>query len=373
MSNKNSFTCASCTSEYDVSEANEVNGYSYCNNCFDEFFVRCSYCDELIHIDDNDGNSETVLCGNCYTYYFTSCENCLRIIHTDDAHYLDDCDDPYCSTCYNEIIDRESSADIHDYSYKPSPIFYGDEGYFMGIELEVDCGGCYSDNAAGILEIANHTDEHIYIKRDGSIDDGFEIVTHPMSYYYHMNCMPWQSIMSKCVSLGYRSHQTSTCGLHIHIGRNSLGKDKPQQEETISRILYFTEKHWDEILKFSRRTQNQINRWARRYGYKNNPTEVLDYAKEAPNGRYSAINLLNTATIEFRLFRGTLKYKTFVATLQLVEEICKVSKSMSDEAMQDLSWQSFVSSITGKPELIEYLKLHSLYINEPYNDEEEDI
>ena len=36
-----------------------------------------------------------------------------------------------------------------------------------------------------ILEIANEYDEHIYIKSDSSLDDGMEIVTHPMTLEYH--------------------------------------------------------------------------------------------------------------------------------------------------------------------------------------------
>ncbi len=54
-------------------------------------------------------------------------------------------------------------------------------------------------------------------------------------------------------------------------------------------------------------------------------------------GRYAAVNLCNYSTIEFRLFRGTLKINTFIATLQLVNEICNVAVSMSDESLQKLS------------------------------------
>jgi len=42
------------------------------------------------------------------------------------------------------------------------------------------------DNASKLKEIANSIHEHIYIKSDGSIDDGFEIASHPMTLDYHM-------------------------------------------------------------------------------------------------------------------------------------------------------------------------------------------
>lgn len=89
-------------------------------------------------------------------------------------------------------------------------------------------------------------------------------------------------------------------------------------------------------------------------------------------GRYVAVNLENYNTVEFRLFRGTLCYKTFIATLQLVDEICFQAMSLTDREMEELSWSEFVSRILPKKtELIEYLKLKRLYVNEVIEQEEE--
>jgi len=147
------------------------------------------------------------------------------------------------------------------------------------------------------------------------------------------------------------------------------------QEKTISNILFFIEKCWDQMLRFSRRTEEQMNRWASRYGYKDNPKELLEHAKNNTIGRYACVNLSNLATIEFRMFRGTLKLNTFIATLQLVDQICNVAISLSNEEMKNLSWQDFVLGISkdNKPELIEYLKLRQLYVNEPIIEENEEI
>ena len=92
--------------------------------------------------------------------------------------------------------------------------------------------------------------------------------------------MPWKDVLRKAVSLGYRSHQSGTCGLHIHVSRNAFGAEAPVQEEAIARVLYFVEKHWEELLKFSRRTPRQLDRWAARYGYREQPQEILDHAKK---------------------------------------------------------------------------------------------
>ena len=70
------------------------------------------------------------------------------------------------------------------------------------------------------------------------------------------------------------------------------------------------------------------------------------------------------------MFRGTLKLNTLLATLQLVNRICDVAFTLSDEEMQGLSWSDFVASIT-EPELIQYLKERRLYINEEITGEEE--
>ena len=219
------------------------------------------------------------------------------------------------------------------------------------------------------LYIGNKADEHIYIKSDGSLDDGFEIVSHPMTLEYHKK-YHWEDIFKKAVNLGYRSHQTSTCGLHIHVNRNAFGDNQTELEEVISKILFFIEKHWNEIFQFSRRSTYNMNRWSARYGFEKTGKAILDKAKNGSNVRYVAVDLSNYHTIEFRLFRGTLKYNTFIATLQMVKKICDVALSMSECDIDNMSWSSFVSTIT-ENELIQYLKERRLYINDEITNEEE--
>jgi len=113
-----------------------------------------------------------------------------------------------------------------------------------------------------------------------------------------------------------------------------------------------------------------MNRWAARYGFEKTRKEILDKAKSGKNGRYVAVNLKNYYTIEFRLFRGTLKYNTFIATLQLVNKICDVALSMSEEEIDNMSWSYFVASIE-EPELVQYLKERRLYVNELIMESEE--
>lgn len=210
---------------------------------------------------------------------------------------------------------------------------------FYGVELEIDKGGDYAEE---ILNTANAHNLHLYAKHDGSIDDGFELVAHPMTLEYHTNTMNWSGVMDMALSLDYRSHQTQTCGLHIHVNRKAFGNDYDTQEDSISRIVHFVEMHWNELLKFSRRTEANMNRWASRYGISTTAKDTYKNAKAKHCGRYVAINLENYSTIEFRIFRGTLRYKTFLATLQLVDEICNLAIKLSDRELEGMSWSDFV-------------------------------
>ncbi len=109
-----------------------------------------------------------------------------------------------------------------------------------------------------------------------------------------------------------------------------------------------------------------MEHWAARYGRKDEPKEVLNNAKYSYN-RYSCVNLTPSETIEFRIFRGTLKYNTIIATLQLVETICDVASALSDDEVKGLTWSEFVSRLyeDTTPELIQYLKERRLYVNDP--------
>ncbi len=239
------------------------------------------------------------------------------------------------------------------------------------MELEIDGAGESCDNAEAILDLCSFPHELIYCKHDGSLEDGFEIVTHPMTLDFHCAEMPWETVYRKSVELGYCSHLASTCGLHIHVNRTAFGETEYEQDECISRILYFFEKHWSELLKCSRRTERQLARWAARYGYKENPVDILEHAKKCcDSSRYTCVNLTNNDTIEFRIFRGTLKVNTIIATLQMVNRICDLAIFSSDEEVKRLSWSEFVSR-ADEPELIRYLKERRLYINEEIESEVE--
>ena len=364
------FTCCHCGQEHPLENCVLVGDDALCERCANEETVICSRCGERIYRDDNAGDENTPLCQPCYDRHYTSCERCGRIIHLDDAYYEDDDEDyPLCYDCHTHASRGKA---IQDYYYKPEPLFRGDGPRYFGVELEIDGAGEDDTSARKIMEIANGNGaENLYCKHDGSLDDGFEMVTHPMTLEYHMKEMPWARILQEAIHLGYTSHQANTCGLHVHVNRDAFGESETEQDAVIARILYFFEKNWEELLKFSRRTPRQLERWATRYGYKDQPKELLDHAKKGYHGgRYTSVNLTNADTIEFRIFRGTLKYNTLIATLQLLDRICDVAICLTDDQVKAMSWTTFVSGCT-QPELVRYLKERRLYVNDPVESEEE--
>ena len=355
------FICNNCGVEFSLDDVIYVGDDLLCPDCADNLTTTCEHCHEYVYIEDTITDRITTLCRDCYSNSYYTCENCETIIHTDNTYYAnDDSDRPLCYSCW-----QNHRNTIHEYSYVPDNlIFHGKGNRYFGVELEIDDGGTDNDNAQALLEVANDRAENLYIKTDGSLNEGLELVTHPMTLEYHINDMPWADLLYEAKSLGYLSHSSETCGLHVHISRTAFGSTYAAQEECIARLVFFVEKFWSELLRFSRRTRSQLNRWAARYGMKLCPKEQIDHAKNSCAGRYTAVNLTNSETVELRLFRGTLKLNTLIATLQFVNHLCEVAISLSDQELQDMSWFDFLDMIS-EPELIQYLKERRLYVNEP--------
>lgn len=136
-------------------------------------------------ICEDCAKNECVTCESCYTNHYCRCFECNELINENDVYLIDD--ECYCEECYNNRVENDC---INDYCYKPEPIFYGYGNRYYGIELEIDKGGKYGDYA--------------------------KIISHPMTLKYHLEEMDWESILQTAKNLGYYSHDTSTCGYHVH-------------------------------------------------------------------------------------------------------------------------------------------------------------
>ena len=183
------FNCDLCGTQHPITEENEMDGLLICTDCMMEETEVCQHCSTRIWRGDNAGDAVTPLCQSCYDMYYTRCSDCNEILYESDAYYMDDDEDtPYCYHCAENY--RRCSG-IHAYSYKPKPIFRGEGMRFFGVELEIDEGGELEANAKELLKLANsEADEFIYCKSDGSLSEGFEIVSHPFTLDYHINEFP---------------------------------------------------------------------------------------------------------------------------------------------------------------------------------------
>jgi len=241
---------------------------------------------------------------------------------------------------------------IHSFNYKPNKFKFNSihgetDLLYMGFELEIDKGGKSDENAKLVIDMLG--EDNIYCKHDGSLDNGFEIVTHPATLDYHYN-MNYEEMMKKLIELDYKSHDTTTCGLHIHFNKNYFSENKTIQDLNITKLLYLFEKYWDNVEKFSRRSSG----YAQRYYIKLDDSmfDVLSKAKNAYN-KYYAINLRNEDTVEIRTFKGTLKYNTLIATLQFVNRIVKICKNTDLLEIQNVTWEDIIAN--PEKELKQYL------------------
>ncbi len=330
-----------------------------CEDCANCHYWQCDHCHEYISRRQLWYNGNMTLCYCCAEDYYI-CYECGDAIHTYNTHYID-------GECYCEDCAASQRTYIHDYDYKPDVIFFGGDAGF-GLELEID-DGYYKEEAAEAIQ--NIGGEHIYLKEDGSLSaDGFEIVTHPATLKYHMEEFPWDEILSMAMEYEYKSHDTNTCGLHIHASRELFGHDRTLQDLNIAKAMLLIDAYWDEyIVPFSRRDYDRLERWANKpnAGITTNDdkfTAIDKVKKAACKGRYQAVNLNNYHTVEFRFFRGTLCLDTIIASIQFVHVLIEYVKNTQ---LKDIFNRSFreIFSNTEFVELTEYLKKRNI-VKEAY-------
>ena len=374
------YVCTECGCDYiecencgryapscDVREVSTRNGWRYatmyvCESCIDRDyrFQRCEDCGEWI--DTQEIGMSYVrgvgdVCESCLENY-SYCEGCDEYFPDRFMVWVESEDSYYCRDCAAEFEDEADNSKMHDYCYKPTPkprthkqISIDScnevEELLMGTELEVDKGDNIEDTIREISEVC----PDVYMKHDGSLDDGFEIVTHPCTLEYHMKDFKWREICQIAKDNGFKSHDAKTCGLHIHVGRYQLGGSYEATRKTIANVVLLVDRHWDMMVKFSRRKASQLERWARRpeiTAPSDGDTEetLIRKAWRADNrNRYQAVNLCNEGTIEFRLFNGTLKRDTIIATTQLVNNICLYAKSHSTKDCLSSNWEDITGYI----------------------------
>lgn len=239
---------------------------------------------------------------------------------------------------------------IKSYNYIPEKFYFhhtedeNTDQFYLGVELEVDDGGEDESKAKSICDILNCDGENIYCKHDGSLFKGFEIVTHPSTLKYHKK-MKYEEAFLYLINNNYRSHDTKTCGLHVHINRSYFGVKKLEIDLNISKLLYLFEKYWDKIEQIARRPSNS---YARRFMLEDDESPIDLYAKSKASDKYGAINLQHKDTVEIRIFRGTLNYNTFISTLEFVCVMARIAKETDIYEVQFITWNDISNMFSVK-------------------------
>jgi hypothetical protein len=177
-----------------------------------------------------------------------------------------------------------------------------------------------------------------YLKEDSSLNDGFEIVTHPMSYEWAMAHFPWQ-MLTELDRLGCDT--PSNTGIHVHV----------------SRAAFDTPGHTYRWMKFIYRNQAQVTTLARRSSSwyaaftEQDRRAVKSYAKGGSGDRYRAINTQNIDTFELRIFASSLKPREVQAALGFAAASVEYTRDLTVRQIIDggWTWAAFVDWLAEHP------------------------
>lgn len=370
--------CSDCGREIDedeeLTEVEHGNGH-VCSNCL-ENYNTCYECGDYIHEDNlnrayNGYNEEVYVCDDCLRDYYRQCDECGDYYPEESMHYEDY--NYFCNNCYEENP-RHLICGYHEYDrdfefYKAS----GEENppHYIGSELEMENNYIDSDVVRYIKDELNGITAH-----DGSLDgDGaMEWVDHPRTLLNHYEIADIKrDAFERLVKAGYRSNDTSTCGLHFHVSRpyqveidalktklwsldcgteeykqvqEEISGLEEKQDQVIDRIILVMETYKEELIKFSRRKNTYWCQWLSDVVTTDNgKITSLDFIKKykcESYGHHRALNLENHNTIEFRIFKGTLNFDTYMASLELVNNIVTLCKDL-ELPLEKITWNKLTS------------------------------
>lgn len=333
--------------------------------------------------NDRDLVQETMLSNG-----YAVCDDCSEWAHTDAIHIPYDSSDNVCQSCidgnysysdyYNQYVhddvavwarnedgdeirvheddddftwDDEEDCRVH-YNYRRKPQLLGSyhsrarvgkqpfihsvwtkqNDRFMGVELEVEVkDGDIDDHVRKLNEVLNDgiVGKRVYFEADGSLTHGFEIITNPMGLDSHYEL--WSVLNDRDLTRGMRSHDTSTCGLHVHVSRKNM------HNLQINKMNVFLN-HPD--------NQDLIKAVARRYdvNYARISQKHISNAHKYDIERRDALNITNDNTVEFRIFKGTLRHDTLLSAIEFANAVVNFTMPASSAGFH-LSMHRFIDFI----------------------------
>jgi hypothetical protein len=338
--------CQSCDDVLSVDdEYGSIGHQLWCQSCLTTNAHWCDICEEyFVGYTYGTDDSDNTMCERCYERETSYCEAC-------DASYLHGCE-------YNHDEDDDGRT-IHDYSYRPDPIFRKSDDeqtrLYFGIEIETEVrGGDYSSRTTAAQYAQQQLEMYdlAYLKSDGSLECGFEVVTHPLSHSYFMNDATrlWDTINKLKSDYGMMAWGTKTCGLHVHISR--AGFNGGSHQHRFLQLVY-NNKDFYEVL-----AGRASSHWAKFDDVFDPNTGKKTFAHKLgrthrDNDRYSAVNTNNRNTLEMRIFRGSLNPRFIKSAIDLAHASVEFTRVMSVKEVRDdgLSCLKFRQYIESKSEL----------------------
>lgn len=333
--NKDTSDYGYCDNDLLTNDTIENDGYIYCEDTED--YQPENY---TVYLTD----TETYVSRD---YDFQKCDECGDYFSSDyDMHCRNG--NYYCDTCWEDM--EPVIYDYHCYrdGYYPRSLAR-ESPLFMGFELEVDnVRGGRENLATSVLD--GDSTGVLHCEYDCTV--AFEFISQPCTLEYHKNqhYNDWffSELDGRC-----ESHDAGTCGLHVHVNKSFFDE---RGYDRLKTILFFFK---DELFQFSRRQC-----WD--YGYSDFGEKIckssvtMHKAKNAKEyGHSTWFNENNSSTYEFRFFRGTLRYETFMASLELVHNICIAAMSNTDV----ITWDSLLDGDYCR----EYSNLRDIYCDSELN------
>ena len=215
------------------------------------------------------------------------------------------------------------------------------EPLYLGVELEMEC----DDNVDSDLVYAAKTlGTHCIFKRDGSIRNGFEIVSTPATLDIHKQEFKpfFDNVVSQSTLM-----EAASVGMHVHVSR------KPLSILTIGKMTEFMN-----LIENKPYLEKIAGRWSDRFAGQEGRSITFAFRNQAGGERYNALNLRNKETVEFRIFASTRVYDEFVMRLEFCEALthyCSPCQSKATSLKDIPKWFWFVQYVLDNAKAWPYL------------------
>lgn len=354
--------CLNCRELYrhGVNTAVDVR-YDYCCSleCQEQIF-NCTSCSSTelrsrctsVHRDITNRMIHEYISGSLY-YRF--CHDCISHYEYCESHNRLEDDRRLSNCCRLNLIGQyhgNPPLRFHAFGKKfgqPKIEKLPEPGQvYLGMELECEChSNSRGDREKGAAILNKAMGKYIWMKNDGSLYQGIEICTHPMTLEY-FKTIDWSGFQELLDSgLHFRAWDKTNAGIHIHVGRTAFVSD--------SHLWKFGEMivmNPEKTQKFAGRVENDFCRMTVRkntYGEncgKDMKKSISGVLLKKPGHRaahYDAVNLSNENTVEVRIFKSSLRLPRILANMEFVDAVVKYTRDLkvSDVKNGALKWSSF--------------------------------